>query len=319
MSDMDINALSPTEASEAFVRCCGSPVFGERMAAARPFRSHGAMVAASRRIWHNECSISEWRLAFDAHPRIGDVSQLREKFASTAKWCEGEQSTALESADESVLLELAEWNRKYEEKFGHIFIVCASGKPASVILAALKERYPNAPFAELGITAAEQQKITEIRLAKLDLSFDRDGDKSRLAAVASHVSNSVGAHQPPPPPPRKSPVTTHVLDTTRGRPAVGVAVTLETVALDDGSLWTVTGVTDGDGRVGNLLSPEHDLRAGQYRVTFEVEPYLRETTGTSGFYPTVSIDFTVRSSGVKEHYHVPLLLNPFGYSTYRGS
>ena len=57
MSDMDINALSPTEASEAFVRCCGSPVFGERMAAARPFRSHGAMVAASRRIWHNECSI----------------------------------------------------------------------------------------------------------------------------------------------------------------------------------------------------------------------------------------------------------------------
>ena len=96
-------------------------------------------------------------------------------------------------------------------------------------------------------------------------------------------------------------------------------MTLKTVALDDGSLWTVTGVTDGDGRVGNLLSPEHDLRAGQYRVTFEVEPYLRETTGTSGFYPTVSIDFTVRSSGVKEHYHVPLLLNPFGYSTYRGS
>lgn len=111
MSSVDINAVSAAEAADAFVRCCGSPRFGELMAAARPFKSHGAMVAASRRIWHNECSMEEWKLAFEAHPRIGDVSQLREKFASTATWCEGEQSAALESSNEQVLQELAAWNK----------------------------------------------------------------------------------------------------------------------------------------------------------------------------------------------------------------
>ena len=110
-SSVDINAVSAAEAADAFVRCCGSPRFGELMAAARPFKSHGAMVAASRRIWHNECSLGEWKLAFEAHPRIGDVSQLREKFASTAAWCEGEQSAALASSNEQVLQELAAWNK----------------------------------------------------------------------------------------------------------------------------------------------------------------------------------------------------------------
>ena len=196
-SAVDINALSHAEAAEAFVRCCGSPAFGELMARARPFQSHGAMVAASRRVWHTECTLGEWKLAFEAHPVIGDVSQLREKFASTAQWCEGEQSAALASSNEATLLELQEWNRKYEEKFGHIFIICASGKPAHEILAALKERYPNSPYAEYGITAEEQQKITELRLEKLQVSFDA-GPKSRVGTIASQMSGSATAKTPPP-------------------------------------------------------------------------------------------------------------------------
>ena len=215
--------------------------------------------------------------------------------------------------------------RKYEAKFGHIFIICASGKPAGEILAALKERYPNSPYAELGVTAGEQQKITEIRLEKLGVemaeSGERSGDASarRLTHLGAHVTGSDKASPPPAPPSKRSPVTTHVLDTSRGRPAEGIPVTLETVDTADGSRWSVSGVTDGDGRVGNLLAADHALQPGHYVITFDCGGYVRATTGLEGFYPHVPIHFVVKPSQAREHYHVPLLLNPFGYSTYRGS
>ena len=112
----------------------------------------------------------------------------------------------------------------------------------------------------------------------------------------------------------RSPVTTHVLDTSRGRPAAGVAVHLARRA---GDAWTslARGVTDADGRVGDLLPPG-SLEAGTYQITFATGAYFEEL-GVAGFYPSVSIDFTVAATD--EHYHVPLLLNPFGFSTYRGS
>ena len=120
----------------------------------------------------------------------------------------------------------------------------------------------------------------------------------------------------------RSPITTHVLDTTRGRPAKDVPVTLATVSVADGSSWTVSGVTDADGRIADLLPVTHDLQPGVYVITFECEEYFRRTAaayGVSGFYPMVSIHFEVKADQFKEHYHVPLLLNPYGYSTYRGS
>lgn len=161
-----LNAMSAADAADAFVKCCGSPEFGRRMAAARPFASFDDVLATSRKVWY-DCPAAEWELAFKAHPRIGDVSALKEKFASTANWCEGEQSAAQASMDDATINELAEWNKKYEEKFGRVFLICASGKPADVILAALKERYPNEQDVELRNAADEQQKITEIRLEKL--------------------------------------------------------------------------------------------------------------------------------------------------------
>lgn len=108
-------------------------------------------------------------------------------------------------------------------------------------------------------------------------------------------------------------ISTHVLDTTRGRPASGVAVTLER---ESNGAWTTVGqgVTDDDGRLKGLVTG--DVPAGTWRITFAVEPYFARL-GVEGFYPAVSIDFRVRAP--QEHYHVPLLLNPFGYSTYRGS
>ena len=108
-------------------------------------------------------------------------------------------------------------------------------------------------------------------------------------------------------------VTTHVLDTSRGRPAVGVAVVLE-LAGESGWQPLGRGTTDADGRARDLLeSPPED---GRYRLTFDTGAYFR-AVGEAGFYPEVSVTFVVGRG--KEHYHVPLLLSPFGYSTYRGS
>jgi 5-hydroxyisourate hydrolase len=110
-------------------------------------------------------------------------------------------------------------------------------------------------------------------------------------------------------------ITTHVLDTSRGQPASGVPVVLE-IRSEAG--WREIGraVTDTDGRVRNLLSEGSTLTMGIYRLTFEIETYFR-TQGIEGFYPEASIVFHVRDAN--QHYHVPLLLSPFGYSTYRGS
>ena len=102
-------------------------------------------------------------------------------------------------------------------------------------------------------------------------------------------------------------ITTHVLDTAQGRPAAGIPVRLE---LREPQGWTLlgAGVTDADGRLRTLTAGP--LRAGAYRLTFE-------TRARSAFFPEVAITFEVADAGA--HYHVPLLLSPFGYSTYRGS
>lgn len=110
-------------------------------------------------------------------------------------------------------------------------------------------------------------------------------------------------------------LSTHVLDTSRGRPASGIHVLLET---REENGWREIGraMTDGDGRARQLLPTGSALITGIYRLTFEIETYFR-TQGIQGFYPEASIVFHVRDAN--QHYHVPLLLSPFGYSTYRGS
>ncbi len=111
-----------------------------------------------------------------------------------------------------------------------------------------------------------------------------------------------------------SPITTHVLDTAVGKPAKGIAVTLERL---DRKQWKTVGKgkTDGDGRLKTLLK-EGSLGAGYYRITFDVEAYFKRQKAPA-FYKQIPIQFHIQATG--QHYHVPLLLNPFGYSTYRGS
>ena len=112
----------------------------------------------------------------------------------------------------------------------------------------------------------------------------------------------------------KSPITTHVLDVSKGRPAAGVPVMLELYAGKGRWKRLGVGVTNADGRVLDLLAKR--VRKGRYRLTFEVASYFR-MSDRRGFYPFVTVDFYVDEPS--EHYHVPLLLSPYGYSTYRGS
>ncbi|MFT4799053.1 MAG: 5-hydroxyisourate hydrolase [Sulfitobacter sp.] len=108
----------------------------------------------------------------------------------------------------------------------------------------------------------------------------------------------------------RAPITTHILDTSTGRPASGVRLALFG---PEGKI--TTGVTDGDGRV-TTWHDAFELQSAKYRIEFEVEPYFAEKKAAS-FYEDVHISFRVLDTS--EHYHVPLLLSPFGYSTYRGS
>lgn len=112
-----------------------------------------------------------------------------------------------------------------------------------------------------------------------------------------------------------SAITTHVLDTSEGRPAAGVPITLEVEAAGG---WELVGkaITDKDGRVSDLVPEETMLAAGVYRLIFDTARYF-SAREVEGFYPEVTIIFKLRDPA--QHYHVPLLLSPFGYSTYRGS
>ena len=113
-----------------------------------------------------------------------------------------------------------------------------------------------------------------------------------------------------------SAITTHILDISTGVPARGVLVALEQETSSEGWKIIGKGQTDNDGRLGDLIAPDEKLVEGNYRLTFETGAYFKEQQ-TEGFYPQVTVAFIVRNT--VQHYHVPLLLSPFGYSTYRGS
>lgn len=160
-----LNALDAERAFRELQKCCGSRRWARAMAEARPFRDERQLFRSAEEIWR-ELGPSDWLEAFSHHPRIGDKEALRAKFAATAHWAASEQAGAA-TASERVLDELAEGNRAYEARFGHIFIVCASAKSAEELLGLLRARMDNDPVKELNVAAEEQRKITELRLKKL--------------------------------------------------------------------------------------------------------------------------------------------------------
>ncbi|RYY21170.1 MAG: 2-oxo-4-hydroxy-4-carboxy-5-ureidoimidazoline decarboxylase [Cytophagaceae bacterium] len=165
MTLSDLNALAPSGRAAALATCCGAAAWVAALNQQFPFATTEALFTAANQAWQSLAE-ADWREAFAHHPKIGDMSALREKFASTATWAAGEQGAVRQAAPET-LAALAAGNEAYEQKFGYIFIVCATGKSAAEMLALLQARLPHAPAQELTIAAGEQAKITLLRLQKL--------------------------------------------------------------------------------------------------------------------------------------------------------
>jgi 2-oxo-4-hydroxy-4-carboxy-5-ureidoimidazoline decarboxylase len=161
-----LNELSEDAARQALQRCCGAARWVDGMLAARPFASPSALLAQAHDLW-NALEVNDWLEAFAHHPEIGaDLKELRKRFARTAELSEAEQAGAAQASD-ATLLSLRRQNQAYRERFGYSFIVCASGKTAEEMLALLEQRLKSSPEAELGVAAAEQAKITRLRLEKI--------------------------------------------------------------------------------------------------------------------------------------------------------
>ncbi len=160
----ELNYLRQAQAIQELLPVCGSRRWCERMEKARPFHSLQSLQLAADRFW-TEMGPEDWLEAFGHHPRIGDLDSLRAKFATASDWANQEQAGA-EHASEEIVRALADGNAAYEARFGHIFLVCATGKTAEEMLGLLRERMANEPDVEKKIAAAEQGKITRIRLEK---------------------------------------------------------------------------------------------------------------------------------------------------------
>ena len=161
----EFNALPDAAAREALARCCGSRRWVDQVAGRRPFGSFDDLRAAAAAGFSTR-EPGARLAAVSHHPKIGDLDALRAKFASTADWASGEQA-GVSMARDTTLAALAEANRAYEEKFGYIFIVFATGKSADEMLELLEQRLPHDPEEELPVAATEQMKITHLRLHKL--------------------------------------------------------------------------------------------------------------------------------------------------------
>jgi len=161
----ELNTLPADRAAELFRSCCGAERWVKTMVARRPFVSAEAVLGQADDVW-GSLDPEDWREAFSHHPRIGEQSSAVPHGARAAAWSSREQSGVV-TATTQVQTELAAVNRDYENRFGYIYIVCASGKSAGELLSLARERLANDPATELGVAAEEQRKITRLRLQQL--------------------------------------------------------------------------------------------------------------------------------------------------------
>jgi len=285
-----LNALPTAE----FVALLG-PVFehapwvAETVAGRRPFPTvtalHEAMIAAVR------AAPVERRLAFvRAHPELGS-KVARADITAESRAEQG--SLGLDRLSDTDFTRFQHLNAAYKARFDFPFIVCVRRQTRAAILALFERRLMNAPDAELATALDEIGHITRLRLADL---VDGPG----MPRIHGRLSS-------------------HVLDTVTGRPAAGVKIAL--YEIDDAGLGLIAeAVTNADGRTDAPLIAGGPLRIGTYELQFHVADYFA-ANGTAqpdpAFLNVVPIRFSIAEA--EGHYHVPLLVTPWSYSTYRGS
>lgn len=284
----EFNNLNEAEAKAILFNCCSSLTWANKVVSHRPFLNENQLFILAQDIWYNHCDQKDQIEAYSHHPRIGDSDNLRAKYGETAEWAIDEQSGTAQASDHTIS-ELIKNNNLYFEKYGFVFLVCATGKSASEMSDLLSQRLKHTLDEEQAIAQGEQFKIALLRLQKvISLNIDNWNQVSQI--------------------------TTHVLDTSIGKPGKNIPIRLKRKS-EDNFLTISMGITNDDGRVVNLLPPGLRLSPGHYQMCFDTNIYFT-AHNIKGFYPKVDIDFTIFD---ESHYHVPLLINPYGYSTYRGS
>jgi OHCU decarboxylase len=160
-----LNELPHGDAEAELLKCCGSTLWARRMAEERPFHDLQELLAKADAEWW-ALDAEDWLEAFSRHPKIGEKEAAQAQASTARQWSEQEQA-GTRSADEETKQQLAAANREYESKFGHIYIVCATGKTAAEMLSICRGRLSNDPGDELRVAAEEQRRITHLRLRKL--------------------------------------------------------------------------------------------------------------------------------------------------------
>ena len=269
-----INAWTDDEARESFQRCCGSSALVRarwhepgRLNPRRPCSKPPSESGGGS-------SQADWLEAFAAHPRIGDLDALRAKFAATAAWASREQAGRTGRVGRRARGSRRRQTAGMKQRFGYIFIVCATGKTAEEMLALLKR-------------AARQRP--------------RGRDQARRRRADEDHADSPGKDRP------MSPITTHVLDTALGKPARASPSSSRSAREPTaGPSWPAASPTATAGSA-QFTPPLMPLKPGVYRLRFFTAAYFT-AMGVHGFYPEV--DVIVQIDDPAQHYHIPLLLSP---------
>jgi 2-oxo-4-hydroxy-4-carboxy-5-ureidoimidazoline decarboxylase len=290
----ELNQLPTPTASKALSGICAAERWVGAILAGRPYPSVDALIARSDAAVA-AMTEADLRGALAGHPRIGDA------LAVSAGWSMQEQA-GVRVDDAELMRALSVANAAYEQRYGHIYLVCASGRSGRELLELLLERLRNDRATEWRVVASELAKINQIRLRKLVVVPPPPEAVRQEAPQVAQADENAGQRA------AGSRLSTHVLDTVRGEPAGGVVVRLEFDGREIGR-----GTTDGDGRIADFGVGL--LGAGVYRLVFETEAYFG--SGQTAFFPEVVVTF--RADGQRPKYHVPVLLSSYSYSTYRGS
>ncbi|MFY1631702.1 2-oxo-4-hydroxy-4-carboxy-5-ureidoimidazoline decarboxylase [Solwaraspora sp. WMMB335] len=288
------NTLPGDAARPQLLSCCAAPGWARAVLAGRPYPDRAALAdAALAQV--RALPWAEVVTAVAGHPRIGQppAGDGRE-----AGWSRREQAAATatatatgdsaQPAQQSARAALGTLNEAYEQRFGFRFLVFANGRNAAELAAVAQQRLGNDDDTERAVVRTELGRIAALRIGRL-------------------VDDLAGPDEA-----GWAPLSTHVLDTASGTPAAGVPVRL--ARADLGGQWRTIalGRTDDDGRLRDW-APAAQWGTGTYRLVFDVSGRL----GPDAFYTEIPVVFTVRDAG--RHHHVPLLLSPYGYTTYRGS
>ncbi len=327
----ELNQVPVPVASRVLGGVCSAERWVGAVLAGRPYSSIDALLARSDAAVA-AMTEADLRGALTGHPRIGD------RQAAATGWSGQEQAgVAVEDAEFMRALTVA--NSAYEQRYGHIYLVCAAGRSGRELLELLLERLRNDRATEWRVVAAELAKINQIRLRKLVIvpppvqeppaprveqprveqpRVEQPRVEQPARVDQPRVDQPSRVDQPPrveqprvEQVARQRPATgglsTHVLDTVRGEPAGGIVVRLE---VDGREVSRRT--TDADGRISDFGVGQ--LGPGVYRLIFETEGYLGPG---QAFFPEVVVTF--RADGHRPRYHVPLLLSAYSFATYRGS